>query len=223
MKKSIMAVVMVTSLTLILAGCSAAVKPEKEVLAKNAAKNFELIVENNLENKVYHDQLKHFGLALGNQDKFEWAQDTSVGEADFSLSINANEFIQAGMDPAKLVSNEFEFVQGGETEQLVHTFDVSDDESLYEDYKLAFEGLLSRVPDQIKTIKNDGYILDLGQSFQVHWNGENRKNKDIAFIINGDSLIKAGLDLEKLTSWKVIKNTDEGDKTVRLLRVYRLR
>lgn len=224
MKKRVFTTLIII-LTLIFTGCSSGNPDENESLAQDATKNFDIIVSNNIENKIFHDELNHFGLVLKDGEKFEWTGDPSANEADFSLSFNADEFIAAGLDVTKLEGTSFSYQGVSESYpgMIVYTSDVSNEKETYNDYKEAFEKLLDKMPGQLSILENDGYILDIGLGFQVHWNGEERENKDIAFIINADDLIEAGLNVEKLSSWKIMKNTDTNDTQVKLFKVYYLK
>lgn len=225
MKKQFIATTSVVMLIILLSGCSGKTTKDNSSLIKGAASNFNFIVSNNLENIVYHDELEHFGLLLKDGDKFEWTKDPSVSNADFSLSINADEFIKAGLDVTKLDGTNFTYIEASENapNMLVYKFDVSNDKETYKDNNEAFEKLISKIPEQLSTIEKDGYILNLGQVFQVHWNGEERVNKDIAFVIGAEDLIKAGLNVEKLNEWKLMKNKDINDTKIKLLKIYYLK
>ena len=225
MRKSFMVSILIVTLVFVFSGCSNVKTEENGDMAKDATKNFDYIVSNNTEDSVYHDELGHFGLLLKDGDKFEWTKDTSVSEADFSLSLNAEEFIKAGLDVAKLRGTAFTYQEASATapSMLIYAFNVSDEKVIAKDYNEAFEMLLKQLPEQLSTLKNDGYILDIGQVFQVHWNGEERENKDIAFVINAEDLISAGLNVDKLEVWKIMKNSDANDKQVRLFKVYYLK
>ena len=193
MKKSFIASILIVTLVFVFSGCSNVKTEENSEMAKEATKNFDYIVSNNIENSVYHDELEHFGLLLKDGDKFEWTKDTSVSEADFSLSLNAEEFIKAGLDVTKLSGTAFTYQEDSATApgMLIYIFNVSDEKVIAKDYNDAFEILLRQLSKQLSPLENDGYILDIGQVFQVHWNGEQRENKDIAFVINADDLINA--------------------------------
>jgi len=106
---------------------------------------------------------------------------------------------------------------------LIFASEVGSEKASFDEYTDAFENLLMQMPGQLSILENDGYILDLGQGFQAHWNGEERVNKDIAIIISADDLINAGLNIEELSTWKVMKNTDENDTQVKLFKVYYLK
>lgn len=225
MKKSFVLSILIIALIFVFSGCSNLKTKDYNKIAKDATKNFDYIVSNNTENSVYHDELEHFGLMLKDGDKFEWTKDTSVSEADLSLSLNAEEFIKAGLDVSKLSGKTFAYQKATETttDMLVYTYNVSNEKEIAKDYNNAFEILLRQLPEQLAPLENDGYILDIGQVFQVHWNGEERENKDIAFVINAEDLISAGLSVDKLDSWKIMKNSDSNDTNVRLLKVYYLK
>lgn len=222
MKKHIITIFIIT-LLLIFTGCSSENSNQSDSLVQDATDNFSIIVSNNIENKIFHDELSHFGLMLKDGDKFEWTGDLSVSDADFSLSFNADEFIAAGLDVSKLEGTTFTYQESSENipSMIVYTSDVGNEKKSYNDYLEAFQNLLSKMPGQLSILENDGYILDIGQGFQVHWNGEERVNKDIAFIIGTDDLINAGLDIEKLSSWKVMD--DENDDQIKLFKVYYLK
>lgn len=211
--------------TMALVGCSNRNVDENESLVQGAVDNFDIIISNNIENKIFHGELNHFGFLLGNGEKFEWTSDPSTNEADFSLTFNAEEFVEAGLDVKKLNGDTFKYIDKTIESPgvIVYTSDVSNAKEPQSDYKEAFKSLLIKMPGQLSVIEKDGYILDIGKGFQVHWNGEERVNKDIAFIINPEDLVEAGLNIEKLTNWKVMNNNENGDEQLKLFKVYYLK
>ena len=225
MKNHFIVVAILVMVMVVFTGCSGNATKDDSSLIKDAASNFDIIISNNVENLVYHNELSHFGLQLKDGDKFEWTEDTSISDADFSISVNAEEFIKAGLDVTKLNGSQFAYKEasGNEPSVIIYTYDVSDVKKAYKDFIEAFEKLMGQIPKQIAVLKNDGYILNLNQGFQVHWNGDQRVNKDIALIISADDLIKAGLKVDKLNEWKVMKNNDTNDTHVKLLKIYYLK
>ena len=223
MKKQFIVLILVLASVFLFSGCSNTKSDDKASMVKEATKNFDYIVSNNIEDKIFHSELDHYGLRLKDGDKFEWTGDTSISKADYSLSLNADEFIKAGLDVSKLDGTSFTYQKPSGTTpgMLVYIFNVSDKKTAYKDYKEAFEMLLSQIPERLSQLNKDGFILDIG--FQVHWNGDQRKNKDIAFVIKAKDLIKAGLDVNKLNIWKIRKNTDSSDTQIRLFKVYYLK
>lgn len=57
-----------------------------------------------LDRKVlgYHEKLDHYGIDLGNGNKFEWAKDLSTNDKDIVFVLDPQMLIDAGVDPAKV-------------------------------------------------------------------------------------------------------------------------
>jgi len=47
----------------------------------------------------YHEKLDHYGVDLGNGNKFEWAKDMSTNDKDIVFVVDPKIFIEAGVDP----------------------------------------------------------------------------------------------------------------------------
>lgn len=90
-----------------------------KLLVQDATNNFDIIVSNNIENKIFHGELSHFG---------------------FILKDNADEFIAAGLDVSTLEGNTFTYQEASDKSpsMIVYTSDVSNDKETYSDYKEAF-------------------------------------------------------------------------------------
>lgn len=50
----------------------------------------------------YHEKLDHYGIDLGNGNKFEWAKDMSKNDKDIVFVLDPQIFIDAGVDPDKV-------------------------------------------------------------------------------------------------------------------------
>lgn len=50
----------------------------------------------------YHEKLDHYGIDLGNGNKFEWAKDLSTNDKDIVFVLDPQMLIDAGVDPAKV-------------------------------------------------------------------------------------------------------------------------
>ena len=50
----------------------------------------------------YHEKLDHYGIDLGDGNKFEWAKDLSTNDKDIVYVLDPQMFIDAGVDPAKV-------------------------------------------------------------------------------------------------------------------------
>lgn len=206
-----------------LSGCNQ--NSSSKSIIQDAASNFSFTVNNNVEDLMFHDELSHFGLELKSGDKLEWTENPSVSDADFSISINAEEFIAAGLDVTKLDSELYSYYKDTTTnlEYLIYKYNVNDENVTYENLDVAFEKLISIIPKQVTSIKNDGFVLTFDKGFQLHWNSDDRVNKDLAFIIVVDDLVKAGLDITKIDAWKLLKNKDPNDSQIKLVKVFYLK
>lgn len=59
----------------------------------------------------YHEKLDHYGIDLGNGNKFEWAKDMSTNDKDIVFVLDPQVFIDAGVDPAKVTGWAFAKVE----------------------------------------------------------------------------------------------------------------
>jgi len=50
----------------------------------------------------YHEELDHYGIALGGGNMFEWAKDLAKNDKDIVFVLDPGPFLKAGLDPAKL-------------------------------------------------------------------------------------------------------------------------
>jgi len=64
--------------------------------------SFNQIVDLYRESIGYHEELDHYGVDLGNGNKFEWAKDMSKNEKDIVFVLNPDIFIAAGVNPDKV-------------------------------------------------------------------------------------------------------------------------
>jgi len=67
-----------------------------------ALASYEELVKLNRETIGYHEKLDHYGIDLGNGNKFEWAKDVSKNDKDIVFVLNPQVFIDAGVDPANV-------------------------------------------------------------------------------------------------------------------------
>jgi len=224
MKKKAIIISLVIVFLFAVTGCGRS-QDEIDAQLKDATESFDLIVSNNVENTIYHNEGEHFGLLLKDGDKLEWSADTSISQKDILFSFNVAPFITAGLDPSQLSGDVFEYIEATDTAggMLEYSYDAGSVKKQNSDSIDAFNNLLAQMPDQLEALNQDGYILNIGNGFQVHWNGEQRENKDIALIINADELIAAGLVVDKLDGWKLLTNNADDDNSIYLVKVYYLK
>jgi len=66
--------------------------------------SFNQIVEKHKGLIEYHESLDHYGISIGNGNKFEWAKDMSKNDKDIVFVLNPQPLIDAGVDPNKIDS-----------------------------------------------------------------------------------------------------------------------
>lgn len=67
-----------------------------------ADSSFNKIVELYRESIGYHEVLDHYGVDLGDGNKFEWAKDMNTNDKDIVFVVDPEIFIEAGVDPEKV-------------------------------------------------------------------------------------------------------------------------
>lgn len=64
--------------------------------------SFNQIVDNYRDSIGYHEVLDHYGVDLGDGNKFEWAKDMRSNDKDIVFVVDPQMFIKAGVDPNKV-------------------------------------------------------------------------------------------------------------------------
>lgn len=64
--------------------------------------SFNQLVDLYRESIGYHEVLDHYGVDLGNGNKFEWAKDMSTNDKDIVFVVDPEIFIEAGVNPDTL-------------------------------------------------------------------------------------------------------------------------
>ncbi len=64
--------------------------------------SFNQIVKLKRESIGYHEDLDHYGIDLADGNKFEWAKDMAKNDKDMVFVVDPKQFIDAGVDPAKV-------------------------------------------------------------------------------------------------------------------------
>lgn len=67
-----------------------------------ALDSFKELVSLKRETIGYHEKLDHYGIDLGNGNKFEWAKDLSTNDKDIVFVLDPKMLIDAGVDPARV-------------------------------------------------------------------------------------------------------------------------
>ena len=76
-----------------------------------ALASYEQLVKIKREMVGYHEKLDHYGVDVGDGNKFEWAKDMSKNDKDIVFVLDPKMFTDAGVDPAKVAGWAFAKVE----------------------------------------------------------------------------------------------------------------
>ena len=222
--KNILSIIILSMFILATSGCSRTSAGSKT--ADGALKSFNAIVKAYPKNKGFHRTLQHWGFSLPGNDKFEWTKDTSANKIDYAMIIQADQLMKSGLDPKKLDQKDFIFKPAAEEEgvqlsnRIVHPYNVSDKKEFSSGSEDAFRRLLKQDSSIVKYNDSEkNYVLTLGKGYEVRWAEKTGVTGDnMEFLIPAEPLIKAGLDINKLsdTGWKFESDTNQLVKTFNL-------
>lgn len=183
-----------------------------------ASESFVNIIKENKKEIGFHAELSHWGLKLPTGEKFEWTKDTSANEIDFAMVVPADQFTKAGVDVTKIDSKELVFKpaanEGGmETPNLlIKPYNLNDKKQNSNGAEDAFKRLLKVQEVPVSYDANSkNYALNLAEGYRVNWTEKLGENpSDIIFTIKAEPLIKAGLDVNKISQegWKYNKENN---------------
>jgi hypothetical protein len=143
-------------------------------------------------------------------ERFAW------GTEDAQIRVAAGSFINAGLDTSKLTNFSEGYLyygakQIGTTSKLALT--------PYKD----FETMLSKKQDALEYNSETGrYFLNLGDGNSFMWAKTSAGTEDIAFVINPEPLIAAGLQPENVAGWAYTQFSEQGVQQWRLFKAFDL-
>jgi hypothetical protein len=210
-------------IALALAGCA-----NVDVVAKYAASSFAAVI--NEANVSRNENDAEWVIASPGGETLSIADDFSASGVDFSITINAAPFVDAGLDYEKLPAN---FGFDKEKGSMTLFFDTGT-KPLPGDPKKslldAFMGIITTYRSNVGYHKQfDHYGIALGNGNMFEWASNIATNdKDIVFVLNPDPFIKAGLDPAKTAGWVFTKVTvrDDSGKDIqvdKLVKPYNLK
>ncbi|MDR0653126.1 MAG: hypothetical protein LBG12_07450 [Synergistaceae bacterium] len=220
MKKNIKLIAAVAAgpvLATMLAACSGGLK-NLDVVGRQSVTSLDEILKT-IPDRVAADEL-NAGWALTAPDdsvRFIWSEDYGRSPLhDVMLEMDAEPFLNAGLDPDKLPAN-YAFYEGetmggmGSQMLMVGTkLGESDKVSGTATALSAYELIVSKYRDSVNYhAALDHYGVNLGDGNLFEWakdtgtNGTTNENqdKDIVFVLNPEPLIAAGADPENIEGW----------------------
>lgn len=230
--KGIMVVALSSVIVLSLAACGN--KDVEENITEKGINAFNEIVETYPDKKGFHDAMQHWGFEVESGEKFEWSNDMSANKADFAMVVQAEPLINAGLDVEKLDKNVWLFEEAGKDSMgmeqpalLILPYDISDTKTTSTESDESMQALLAADNDNLIYHEDQQhYVLNLGGTNEVIWTEELGLNdSDMVFVLDAESLIAAGLDIDKLegSGW-VFKEASDKDKTPdQIIKTYSLK
>lgn len=212
MKTKVLSILLIAiTLITVLSGCKAA-----DVVGKAAVTSFEALL-NKVSDKVTLDETNNrWVLVSPAGEKFEISTDFSSDRPDAVVEFDADPFLKAGLDLAKLPENQYKY--DSNTGKIVMPYEFGQAKFNYNNKPTALE-TFRNVVDNYRNIigyhaELDHYGIDLGNGNMFEWAKDLEKNdKDIVFVLNPQPFIDAGVDPAKVEGWvfaKVNVRNDEG-------------
>ncbi|HYE09064.1 MAG TPA: hypothetical protein VEF53_02665 [Patescibacteria group bacterium] len=202
MKKKIVMSAIALTVAFVLSACQAT-----DVVSKLAVNSFDAVT-NKLGDKVAFDQKYNaWALTLPTGERFLIAKDFT-GSADTIQEFDAKPFLDAGLDPAKLPAEVFEYDQA--SNKLLVIGEIGSEQFNYSGE--------AKVSDTFKEIvrtnrdavgyhaKLDHYGIVMGNGNMFEWAKDmNTNDKDVVFVLNPEPFINAGVDPSKVDGWAFAK------------------
>lgn len=215
MKKKFIIAVMVLTVIFTLAACQAT-----DVVAKVSVTSFEAVV-NKLGDKVAFDQANNaWAITSPTGERFLLGKDFS-GNLDTRHEFDAQPFLNAGLDPAKLPADIYTYDQNANKlmvngELGSDKFNYSGEPTILDTYKELLRTHRASIGYHEKL---DHYGIAMGNGNMLEWAKDMSKNdKDLVFVLNPEPFIKAGVDPTKVEGWAFAKveTKDENGKAIQV-------
>jgi hypothetical protein len=215
--KFIAAAAAVPAFMFTLAACSGL--KSLDVVGQQSVTSFDEVLKT-IPDKVTADEL-NVGWALWAPDdsaRFIWSEDYSKAPLhDVMLELDAQPFLDAGLDPDKLPDNyafyEGDTMGGMGSKMLMVGTKLGGDKLTYNGSPTAlaaYEQIVTKYRDTINYHTSlDHYGVKLGDGNMFEWAKDMKQSgydnsvqdKDIVFVLNPEPLIAAGVDPESVEGW----------------------
>lgn len=184
----------------------------------------------------YHEAMSHWGILAPGGEKLEWTSDTAANAADFAVVIPAQELIDAGVDPVKLVAagwlyNEAMSEPHPTPAVLIQPFDLdaksAGPDANGDSASKAFARILNRFEDRLgfhEEMEHYGIKLTTGGA-KIEWTQDvEMGDADLAFVLEAAPIIAAGGDPAVLeaTGWMYVEASSDPATAALLIRPIKL-
>jgi len=195
---------------LFLAACSAT-----DVVGKQNKESFKKLYEKNASEIKFDSNKQRFVFTSPSNENFEWSVNFKDNKNDIVFEVDANPFINAGLDINKLP----DYIKY-EADKLIFSFDISDNEIKADqnDGIATFNSIIDKHRDLIGYHEElEHFGLALKEGYKVEWAKDvDTNDKDLVFILSPAALRELGIDVNKVEGWTFTK-MKENDKEVELL------
>jgi hypothetical protein len=190
-------------LALLLAGCAAL-----DVVGKTAVRTFQVLLDKTSGSVGLEAATNRWVLASPGGERFEWSADFSLDGPDFRLALDATPYLQAGLNPARLPTERFQY--DPLAKMLSLRFEIGTDKFTYAGSPSPLDTFIRIVAKHRAIIGYhealDHYGIALGDGNMVEWAKDMGKNdKDLVFVLNPEPLLQAGVDPARVAGWVFTK------------------
>ncbi len=191
------------SAVLMFAGCTGT-----DVVAKGSVTSFDELVKSIPDQISESDNLEWILKGPDNKESLIVSKDFGSSQPDIVMEVDAEPFFAAGLDLSKLPGEQYSFFEQGKKIRLsfeygTDKFDNAADKSVLDTFKQ-----IVKIHRNIIGYHEEGdhYKIILGNGNSFAWAKDLSSNKtDMAFILNPQPLIEAGVNTEKLKEWAFTK------------------
>jgi hypothetical protein len=212
--KSISLVLLGAGLLVSASACSQ-LSRQLDVVGKESVTSFATLL-NTIPERVKADE-RNAGWALSAPDdaaRFIWSADYSQSPLhDIMLELDAQPFLEAGLDPEQLPEN-YAFYEGDPMEgkmlmvgaKLGEKAKVSGTSTALSAYELIVNQYRDTINyhtslDHYGVKLGDGNMFEWAKDLQTNRYDNSVQDKDMVFVLNPEPLIAAGVDPEKVEGW----------------------
>lgn len=172
------------------------------------------------KNLKYNKANSNWGFRLKTGEKFGWTKNMGANKSDLNMTILADPLVKAGLNVKKLSKNQWTYIPATTVNgksypnRLMKSLNVSNIKKTTKGPLDALKVILNKKKDLVSYYKKEGhYMLMLGDGYEIHWTEKvGSMAADMEFVVKAQSLVKAGLDIKKLsgTGW-VFEPAGTGD------------
>lgn len=176
-----------------------------DLVAKVAVSSFDELVKAIPQNVAYDNGKGGWAIqGMDGKDRIILSKDFNSDNPDLTLEIEAEPFLKAGLDVAKLPADQYSY--DSSTGKITMPFELGDEQFGADAEKSVTNTFKQIVKTHRASIGYhqalDHYGITLGNGNMFEWAKDMRTNdKDMVFVMNPGPWIEAGVDPTKIQGW----------------------